>query len=133
MWSAGNPSTTNHPVSPSAIVNACAAVRDPVATAGIYHLACPESAKGSFAGSEEAFGNGWMWVMSDIDDHDATLALCRLRRSHARPVIFSIRFHRKLDATAFFIAALFLFLFEDFFDNPGIQHSRTTFRSDVTF
>lgn len=35
---------------------------------------------------------------------------------------------RYLDATSLALATLFLFLFEDLFNNPGIQHVRTAFR-----
>jgi hypothetical protein len=63
---------------------------------------------------------------SDVDDHDAALALFpRWRDGRSVPAIATL--DRKLDPTSLALTALFLFFLEDFFDDPGIQHGGPPF------
>jgi hypothetical protein len=68
------------------------------------------------------------WDELDIDDHHAALALLA-GRSHGRPIpgIATMTIHRKVDSTPLTFTALFLFLLEDLFDDPGIQHGGPPF------
>src|SRR6266436_1889808 len=70
-----------------------------------------------------------MVQISDIDHYNATFVLAVLsRRRHTRLVLLAIGVDRKLDATTLLLAPSFLFLLEDLFDNPGIQHGGPPFR-----
>lgn len=61
-------------------------------------------------------------VPLDIDDHHAALGLFARRGYHRSLHIASMAIDGKLNATTLAFATLLLFLLEDLFDYPGIQH-----------
>jgi len=66
------------------------------------------------------------FVDSDVDDYDAALILFRrLDRGTGSRVAVAV--NRHLGSTPLFLAASFLFLLEDLFDNPGIQNGGPPF------
>src|SRR5256885_16858040 len=65
--------------------------------------------------------------MSDVDDHHTALGLFARRCDRRLAFRFTVRGRGHLGSTALFLAASFLFFFEDLFDNPGIQHGGPPF------
>ena len=68
----------------------------------------------------------------DVDNHHATFLLLLARRRYGRGSVLAIRLDWKLDAAPLVFAAPFLFLLQDFFDDPGIQHLGPSFVVGLT-
>ncbi|HEX4421182.1 MAG TPA: hypothetical protein VH165_24870 [Kofleriaceae bacterium] len=69
--------------------------------------------------------------MLNIDDHHAALGLFARRGNDRMVIAVPLERERKLDPNALALASLFLFLLEDFFNDPGIQHRGPPFAADV--
>src|SRR5690348_9816566 len=96
------------------------------ATARTSHFAAPKSAKALATAGCEGFRLGLF--ESDIDDHHTAFSLFAGWGHRRAGTGIPFTLDRELGSTAFFLAAPFLFFFEDLFDNPGIQHGGPPFR-----
>jgi hypothetical protein len=68
-------------------------------------------------------------VISDVDDDDPALALlARWRHGRTIAEVSAMALDGKLRPTTLTFTASLLFFLEDFFDDPGIQHSGPPFR-----